>query len=79
MDGEAQQCWDALDAARPGDDRGCDALYEACADGNMAACNDLGENANDGTAYARFGESCGGRDDSPEELYLGICDLLEPS
>lgn len=79
MDDEAQDCWEAVDALDPGDDPGCDELYEACAGGNVLACNDLSENATDGGENARFGNTCGDRASTPDLEYLGRCELLASS
>lgn len=43
-----------------GDDAELDALYDACADGDMAACDDLYFGSYYGTEYESFGASCGG-------------------
>lgn len=57
----------ACDAVTPGggprygDDPALDALWDACDDGDDAACDELTAAAPSGSEYARFGESCGAR------------------
>ncbi len=53
-----------IDAERFGDDPGNDALYLACEDGNLAACDTLFFNSGFGSEYEAFASSCGGRRDS---------------
>ncbi|MCC5952005.1 MAG: hypothetical protein JJU45_07900 [Acidimicrobiia bacterium] len=45
----------------PGDDPELDALWRACEDANMAACDQLFDDAVPGSPYERFGATCGGR------------------
>jgi hypothetical protein len=77
MDDDAQQCWESPVAYGPGDDAGCDALYQACAEGDLFACNDLSLNSLPDTDYSRFGATCGGRADTPDLEYDTRCQLLE--
>lgn len=70
MDEAYADCNSDLEADGPGDNSGCDALYESCDEGNAAACNDLWKVAPIGSAYVRFAESCGGRSDEPA---FGTC------
>jgi hypothetical protein len=44
-----------------GDDAQLDALWDACADGDLAACDELYLDSPIGSAYEAFGDSCGGR------------------
>ena len=44
-----------------GDDAGFDALAEDCFDGDMQACDDLYNRAEDDSAYRRYGDTCAGR------------------
>lgn len=48
-------------AGSPGGDAALDALYEACADGDMQACDDLYLDSPWGSEYEEFGDTCGGR------------------
>ena len=64
-----------------GDDPELDALWDACADGDLAACDELYENAADDSAYRVFGNTCGETSAAQsggceEELYA---DAQEPS
>ncbi|MGO1622547.1 MAG: hypothetical protein ACTHXS_07230, partial [Flaviflexus sp.] len=64
-----------------GDDPELDALWDACADGDLAACDELYENAVDDSAYRVFGNTCGETSAAQsggceEELYA---DAQEPS
>lgn len=52
---------DALSA--PGDDPELDALWNACAGGDMGACDDLYFQAPSGSQYEDFGDTCGNRTD----------------
>jgi hypothetical protein len=45
-----------------GDDVELDALWDACADGDDAACDELYLESPIGSAYEAFGDSCGGRE-----------------
>ena len=64
-----------------GDDAGFDALAEDCFDGDMQACDDLYNRAEDDSAYRRYGDTCAGRQpegtrqfctvDVPRGLILG--------
>lgn len=45
----------------PGDDPHLDALYQACAAGSGAACDELFDAAPLGSAYEEFASTCGGR------------------
>lgn len=51
------------DAATPGTDAEMDALWVACADGDMQACDDLFVRSEVGSEYEEFGRTCGGRVD----------------
>jgi len=56
---------DLSDSSGPqayGDDPELDALYDACADGDLAACDDLYMEAPFGSDYEAFGLDCGGND-----------------
>jgi hypothetical protein len=44
-----------------GDDAELDALWDSCADGDDAACDQLYLESPLGSAYEAFGDSCGGR------------------
>lgn len=44
-----------------GDDSQLDALWDACAAGDSAACDDLFVNSGFNTEYERFGLTCGNR------------------
>lgn len=44
-----------------GDDARLDALWDACADGDGAACDDLYYTSPFGSAYEAFGNTCGDR------------------
>ncbi|MDH3303170.1 MAG: hypothetical protein OES24_21920 [Acidimicrobiia bacterium] len=46
-----------------GDDPALDSLWLACEEGSGAACDELFEQAPVGSEYARFGVSCGDRDE----------------
>ena len=49
------------DAQSYGDDPELDALYDACADGDGRACDDLYYQSPFGSEYEEFGNACGGR------------------
>jgi len=51
---------DIADARDYGDNAVLDALWDACADEDWAACDDLYRQATRGTAYWNFGDTCGG-------------------
>lgn len=64
-----------------GSDSELDALWDTCADGDLAACDELYENAVDDSAYRVFGNTCGETSAAQsggceEELYA---DAQEPS
>ena len=44
-----------------GDDEGFNALAEDCYDGDMQACDDLYNRAEDDSEYRRYGDTCAGR------------------
>ena len=44
-----------------GDDDGFNALAEDCYDGDMQACDDLYNRAEDDSEYRRYGDTCAGR------------------
>jgi hypothetical protein len=46
-----------------GDNPELDALWDACAAGDMVACDDLYGSSRIGTEYERFGDTCGGQTD----------------
>lgn len=48
-----------------GDDEELDALWTACADGNLDGCDDLYFQSPFGSEYERFGSTCGDRVDEP--------------
>jgi S1-C subfamily serine protease len=55
-----------------GSDAGLDALWDACAAGDMAACDDLYRYSPLGSAYEAFGDSCGERNEPAgwcEDIY----------
>jgi hypothetical protein len=56
-----------------GDDVQLDALWDACADGDMDACDNLYNEAPAGTKYQEFGGTCG---DRREGSSLGYCPEL---
>jgi hypothetical protein len=61
-------------ARRPanyGDSPALDALYDKCKAGNYKACDDLYVEADNGTAYQRFGDTCGNRN-SPAGFCVDI-------
>jgi hypothetical protein len=49
------------DAVAYGDDPELDALYDDCAGGDAAACDDLYINSAAGSEYEQFGGTCGNR------------------
>lgn len=51
-----------------GDDPALDALWDACAAGDLAACDELYFSAGIGTEYEEFGETCGRTQDG-----FGLC------
>lgn len=56
------------DADIPGDDAYFDALYDRCAEGDLAACDELFLESPIESEYERFGATCGDRftlDDAP--------------
>jgi RNAse (barnase) inhibitor barstar len=46
-----------------GDNPELDALWDACAGGDMGACDDLYFTSESGSAYEEFGDTCGGLTD----------------
>ena len=57
----AGNCSSGLQATAYGDDPYLDSLYDACADGDMLACDDLYGWAPFGSDYEAFARICGGR------------------
>lgn len=53
----------AVGAAYYGDDRQLDALWDACTAGDPTSCDDLYAQAPPGSAYSRYGMTCGNRSD----------------
>ena len=53
-----------------GDDPTLDALAQSCYDGDLAACDDLYRDADPGTPYRNYGDTCAGRQDD------GLGDLV---
>jgi hypothetical protein len=72
-----EQCAAAPEAQQPGDDAGCDELYDACDGRNMLACNDLFWISVVGSEYERFGATCGDRTQFGREGFGGFCDELD--
>jgi hypothetical protein len=68
--------WDEWDGPLPGavdgygDDPALDALWDACADGDMVACDELYWSTPVGSEYEAFGATCGERSDA-----WGTCEL----
>lgn len=58
------------DTGMYGSDPELDALYDACADGDMVACDELYFNSGYGTEYEEFAITCGGTDTDN----YGFCD-----
>ena len=54
-----------------GDDAELDVLYEACRDGDGAACDELFFDSPFGSEYEDFGNTCGGRDGQDEDGFCG--------
>lgn len=52
---------DGDDEGTYGSDEELDALYDACEDGDFAACDELYFSSGVGTEYEAFGETCGDR------------------
>ncbi|WP_149202804.1 hypothetical protein [Actinotalea subterranea] len=52
-----------------GSDPELDALYDACADGDNQACDDLYMESGFGTEYEEFGDTCGGRGRDAGQLF----------
>ncbi len=51
----------AFDACASGDLDACDVLFDECAAGVNLACDDLFDATPDGSEYSIFGDTCGGR------------------
>jgi hypothetical protein len=77
MDEETQACFFAFKADTYGDNAGCDALQDACASGDMFACNDLYWFTLEGTTYSDFGGSCGGIAQPGDEEIEGACEYRD--
>lgn len=72
---EFDECRNDPSAEAPGGHAGCDALYAACGNGDMLACNDLFYSAAVDSAYELFGASCGNRIGSGGEYeWGGFCE-----
>ena len=74
---EFDQCRADAGAATLGDNEGCDALYRACGDGDMLACNDLFNASFPGSNYSASGATCGGRTQPGGRGYAGYCEEIE--
>jgi hypothetical protein len=74
---EFDDCNADLEAASLGDNEGCDALYHACGNGYMAACDDLFLASFPGTDYSAVGASCGGRAQPLGRGYAGHCEEVD--
>jgi hypothetical protein len=57
------------DASTYGDDPDLDVLWDACAAGDGAACDDLYVESPFGSEYEEFGETCGGRGLPADQLW----------
>lgn len=55
-----------------GDDPALDALWDACAAGDMAACDSLYMDSPFGSEYEEFGDTCGGTQSGGEYCDLGL-------
>jgi hypothetical protein len=74
---EFDRCAGDPDADRYGDNPGCDALQDACADRDMLACNDLYFSSPAMSAYEAFGISCGERVVFGDIGFAGYCEELD--
>ncbi|MEM8706494.1 MAG: hypothetical protein AAGE98_08555 [Actinomycetota bacterium] len=63
---------DSTEAMSYGEDAELDALWDACGGGDLAACDELYIFSPIGSDYEAFGNSCGGRSDTP---VLGECEV----
>ena len=70
------RCWLDVQAAAYGDNRGCDALHDACDARDLLACNDLYWSSEPGSEYEDFGATCGGRADLLDPAGAGFCERL---
>jgi len=71
-----EECSDDLTADGYGDNAGCDQLQDACAGGNMTACDDLFWAVAVDSAYERYANGCGGRLDEDDPRW-GQIDCVE--
>jgi len=70
------RCWLDVQAAAYGDNRGCDALHDACDARDLLACNDLYWSSVPGSEYEEFGATCGGRAELLDPAGAGFCERL---
>jgi hypothetical protein len=73
MRAEYDDCAGDPTASASGDNAGCDALNDACAVGDMLACNDLYWSSPLGSTYESFGATCGRRVRFGESGFGGFC------
>lgn len=67
-------CFNDFEADGPGDNDGCDTLYDLCDEGDLLACNDLYFSANVGSEYEHFGATCGDRIATSDQGANGFCE-----
>jgi hypothetical protein len=64
-------------ADKYGDNDGCDALHDACAERDLLACNDLYFASTVASAYEAFGATCGERAGFGDTAFAGHCEELD--
>jgi len=74
-----EECRNDFAATRPGDNAGCDRMHDACASGDMLACNDLYYSARVMNSQIElFGFFCGNRltPEQQSNAVAGFCELM---
>jgi hypothetical protein len=74
---EHRRCRGDRTAHEYGDSAACDTLHDACAGGDLLACNDLYWISGVGTAYEAFAASCGERVEFNDPAFAGFCEELD--
>ena len=67
------ECMGVPDAMKVSDNEACDALHQACAGGDLAACDDMWLITPVGSEYERFGASCGDPKAQDDFVQGGTC------
>jgi len=77
MVADFDECRETFTAQDLGDNDGCDALYHACDERDLLACNDLYFSTLAGSPYSAFAASCGNRVRVGDYGFGGYCEELD--